>query len=309
MTELMLNALLVKKIPESIKVMETDIAYPTVNQFLAKFRDVHYFLHANNLYFIGDEEKVQKELTQGGFKAEFKDEMKIDLANNWQVTRPILYKALRFFLLSKNFIWKPRARNEVFITNPTMYEGTKLVHDFNSGEMFLHEGFRFYFEFMHNQLFLLLVPRVTPLLPIRTPRIPRQLVIVCRKVCNIKEKCRLPKKKIWAQSVRTFRSDSGFCPHTDYYIEISGNKQVTVPFWSLHYEASSRTVRERGLYKELKRIAQKRNREKRNILEVFSNILSEAKDEIIIPVGNLNDGLIIHSDYLMIKEKEEDFYG
>jgi hypothetical protein len=306
MSEFMVNALEVTKIPAYLKVMETDATYPAINQFLGKLHDVHYYLHSNRLYFAGDEKEVERELVQANFKADFKGTLEVDLRANWEITRNILYKAIRFFLLNKNFVWKPRIKNEVFITSPMSYKGIDLVQtfvNFNLDKMFIHEGFRFYFDFIKGKLYFLLVPSMTPLLPIKELRLPGELVTVCRKECQKREMCKLPKRKILVQTVQTFHSISNFCPLTDYYVELFGTKQVIVPYWSLHYEARPTTIHSMGF-----KLPKKRNFEIRNILHAFSNILSDNKSEILIPVGKAEDGLVIDSNYLIIGKEEVDFY-
>jgi hypothetical protein len=310
--ELMLNALLVTRLPESLQTIKTDMTYPSVDQLLAKFRDVQYYLHAGKLYFVGDRSKIETSLTQAGFSSEYEGEMKVNPIYSMEIVRPILYKALRFFLLCKGFVWKPKIKNEVFITNPAIYQGTQLIHrleNFSKEEMFIHEGFRFYLEAMIGKLFLSLVPRVTPLLPIKGPKIPRELVVVCeRRECDKREECKLPKKKVEITTAETFYSDSGFCPYANYYVRLFAKKIITVPFWTLHFEAFSATIRERGFYIDFKKIAQKRNFEKRNILNVFSDILSDNKKEVIIPVGNIKEGMILNSEYFSVEVEKEKFY-
>jgi len=307
----MLNALLVTKYPESLHVIKTNVTYPAVDQLLAKFRDVHYYPHAEKLYFVGDRSKVETTLTQAGFSSEYEGETKINPLSDIEIVRPIFYKAIRFFLLNKGFVWKPKIKNEVFITNPPIYQGTQLIHkleNFSKEEMFIHEGFRFYLEPIVGNLFLSLLPRVTPLLPIKGPKIPRDLVVVCRRPCEKRQECKLPKKKVEIITAETFYSDSGFCPYANYYVKLIAEKTITVPFWTLHFEAFSSTIRERGFYVNFKKIAQKRNLDKRNILNVFSDILSGNQKEIAIPVGDTERGIALNSEYFKAEVEKESFY-
>ena len=295
-----------------MNIIKTDVNYPDLNRIMGSLFHVTYHLFSNRLYFIGDESEVEAQLASNDFEATFTGSIEVDIKKNWHIISIILYKAIRFFLMRKGFVWKPRVKNEVFILNPELYDDTQLVHklfNINQEELRVHEGFRYYLDFIGSAPVLSMIPKVTPTLRVLSTSLPREITILCEKHCEVRDTCKLPKKKIRVSEYKIFQDDSGFCPHSKSYIAILGKRQYTVPWHTLHLEAHPSTIRQRGFYRDFRRIALKPNWRKRKVLITFADLLSDNLDEIVIPVGHLQRGLVFDSDFLTIEQARRDFYG
>ncbi|MGC9014908.1 MAG: hypothetical protein ACP5KW_11085 [Thermoproteota archaeon] len=260
MDELMFNSLALKEYPQEFKTLDVSIHYTQLNQILGPSRDVCYYLYGGRLYFLGDEAIVSTVLRGHGFRISNVSSTNLDLINDWEVIRPIFYKSLRFYFMRHNFVWRPRRRNQVFVLEPEEFEGTRLVHEvYNDyGERLLvFEGFRYWLEFLEGELVLTLLPKVKPILPLKS-RLTREDII--------------------------FGKDSF---------------QEVGPF----------LMRRKGFSRYFRGIALKPNRMKRNILRTIIKLLSEGKEELVIPAGNLQRGLVFDTEFIGTEEVEADFYG
>jgi hypothetical protein len=65
----------------------------------------------------------------------------------------------------------------------------------------------------------------------------------------------------------------------------------------------------RGFSRYFRGIALKSNRAKKHVLETIIRLLSEGREEIVIPAGNLERGLVFGSEFIKTEEVEADFYG
>ena len=260
MTELMTNSLRLKEFPLLVNVLETDIQYLQLNQILGPRRDVCYHLSGGKLFFIGDDKITSDILREHGFSISSLRTINLDLVHHWEILRVIFYKALRFFFLGKNFVWKPRRRNQVFITKPEKYEGVTLVHKLinnNNERLIVYEGFQYFLKLINNEPVLSLIPRVKPIFPlVETSATPLEFT-----------------------SMKNF------------------------------IEADPSTIRRKGFYSDFRHIALKPNWEKRQLLKTFSKLISEGRNEIVVPVGNLKRGLVFDSEFLVTEEEEADFHG
>jgi hypothetical protein len=68
-------------------------------------------------------------------------------------------------------------------------------------------------------------------------------------------------------------------------------------------------LKRKGFYREFRKIALKPNGEKRNVLKTIIKLLSEGKEEIAVPTGNLERGLVFDSNFITTEEVEADYYG
>lgn len=68
-------------------------------------------------------------------------------------------------------------------------------------------------------------------------------------------------------------------------------------------------IRKKGFFKEFRKIALKGNHIKRKVLKAIVKLLSNGKEEIIIPTGNLSRGLVFESNLITTEKEEADFYG
>lgn len=74
-------------------------------------------------------------------------------------------------------------------------------------------------------------------------------------------------------------------------------------------EASPAVIRSEGFYSGFRRVALKPNLDKLRLLKTFTSLISEQRDEIVLPVGNVARGLVFASEFLETDETEADFYG
>ena len=312
MTRLMTTSLQIKELPSSMNIIKTDVSYPDLNQIMGSLFHVTYHLLSNRLYFIGDASEVEAQLASNDFEATFIGNTEVDIDKNWHIISIILYKAIRFFLMRKEFVWKPKIRNEVFILNPELHGSTQLVHklfNINQEELRVHEGFRYYWDFIGSAPVLSMIPKVTPTLRVSRSSLPREVTILCEKDCEVRGSCRLPKKKIRVSEYEIFQDDSGFCPHSKSYVTILGKRRYIVPWHTLHLEAHPSIIKQRGFYRDFRKIALKKNWSKRNVLRTFTDLLSDNSDEIVVSVGHLQRGLVLDSEFLTVEQVQRDFYG
>lgn len=312
MTELITTSLQIKELPTSMNIIKTDVNYPDLNQIMGSLFHVTYHLVSKRLYFIGDKSEVEAQLASNDFEATLIGSTEVDIKKNWHIVSIIFYKAIRFFLMGKGFVWKPRIKNEVFILNPNLYGNTQLVHklfNINQEELRVHEGFRYYLDFIGSVPVLSMIPKVTPTLRVSGSSLPREVTILCEKDCEVRDSCKLPKKKIRVSEYEIFQAASGFCPHSTSYVAILSKRQYVVPWHTLHLEAHPRTIKQRGFYGGFRKIALKPNWRKRELLRTFANLLSDNSDEIVIPVGDLERGLVLDSELMTIRKVGRDFYG
>ncbi|MGC9014396.1 MAG: hypothetical protein ACP5KW_08510 [Thermoproteota archaeon] len=75
-----------------------------------------------------------------------------------------------------------------------------------------------------------------------------------------------------------------------------------------YLEVSPNLIRSKGFYFDFRKIALKGNTEKRNVLKNIIKLLSNGKEEIIIPIGNLNEGLVFSTEFIKIESRERGFY-
>lgn len=74
-------------------------------------------------------------------------------------------------------------------------------------------------------------------------------------------------------------------------------------------ETRSDMLRRKGFFPQFRRVAVKENWKKRALLNTFLSLLKGDGDEFIIPVGNIERGLVLEPCFLTIVEGEEDFYA
>jgi len=263
----MLNSLMLKKHPQDFKVIDINIQFTQLNKILGPIHDACYYLHSGRLYFIGDEEAVSTKLREHGFTTAYTSSITLNPVNNWEIIRPIFYKALHFYFVKHNSVsvWQPRRMNKLlkqaFILEPTRFEDTELVHEIynSSGErLIVFEGFSYWLEFLGSRIALTLLPKVKPILPLKAVLEAQDMV------CNSK---------------------------------------------NAYLEAGPALIRSKDFYFDFRKIALKRNPEKRNVLNAIVKLLSNGKEEISIPVGNLREGLVFSTEFTKMEEVESDFYG
>jgi hypothetical protein len=68
-------------------------------------------------------------------------------------------------------------------------------------------------------------------------------------------------------------------------------------------------MRRRSFSSYFRRIALKSNYAKKRVLEAIIRLLSGGREEIVIPAGNLERGLVFGSEFIKTEEVEVDFYG
>lgn len=267
MSELILNSLILKEYPRDFKVADIKIQFSQLNQILSPLHDVCYYLHGGKLYFLGDEKTVDKKLREYGFTISNITSITLNPMNEWEIVRPVFYKLLRFYFIRhhKIFIWQPRKKNkilkEAFILEPEKFEDVQLVHEIynSSGEKLLvFEGFRYWLEFLEDAIVLTLLPKVKPILPLKSVLETQDIIL--------------------------------------------GSKNTYLEAWPA-------LIKSKGFYSDFRKIALKRNPEKRNVLNIIVKLLSNGKEEIIVPIGNLKRGLVFSSEFIKIEEMESDFYG
>jgi hypothetical protein len=169
MPELMINSLRLKEFPTLVNTLETNIQYLQLNQILGPVRTICYHLFGGKLFFVGDIEITSDILRGHGFSVSNIKSVNLDLIKHWETLRVVFYKALRFFFESKNFVWKPKRRNQVFIVEPKKYNDMTLVHELvnnNNEKLIVYEGFRYFLEFIDEEPVLSVIPKVKPIFPL-----------------------------------------------------------------------------------------------------------------------------------------------
>lgn len=78
---------------------------------------------------------------------------------------------------------------------------------------------------------------------------------------------------------------------------------------STFQEVGPSLMKQKNFSQEFRKIALKPNWKKRNVLEAIVKLLSDGKEEIVIPAGDIKRGLVLDSSFILIEEKEADFYG
>ncbi|RLG19097.1 hypothetical protein DRN63_00385 [Nanoarchaeota archaeon] len=68
-------------------------------------------------------------------------------------------------------------------------------------------------------------------------------------------------------------------------------------------------MRRMGFSKQFREIALKPNHKKRDVLKAIVKLLSGGKEEIIIPVGNLERGIVLEPSFIAVEKMEVDFYA
>lgn len=259
MVNMILNSLPIIKYLNELKVIETDIQYVQLNKILGSYHDICYHLYAGKLYFLGDEDVVITTLKASGFKADRFLFITINLLEDWEIIRPILYKSLKYYFINQDFIWKDKRRNQIFILKPLYFNRTQLVNEiYNESfeKLIVYEGFRYWLEFIDEALVLTLLPKVKPVLPLDSKMAP--------------EKLRVQRKKF-----------------------------LDVP---------SPIMRKKGFSREFRKIALKPNYKKREVLNAIVKLLSNNDKKIVVPTGNLKEGLILSSKFITLNGIRVGFY-
>ena len=317
------NFLPVLNYPTTLKRIRMDgpMPYQDLNACLRFARMIHYHIYGNHLYFAGASETVQALLKANGMLFQPEEPLQIVLKDHLEILRVILYKAFRFFAQRKGFAWKPHKQTTLFATNILNRDKERIknqfafefVHMLRGNErtwVYVHEGFAFKLEQIGQQLSMVFLPKVTPLLGILPEQLhPRMdLAPACHKQdCEVRASCRLAQKKITVIRFDVTMEKPWWCPYAERTLLVTdiSDKVYQVPAHTLHLETNSHIIRRVGVYKQFRYVSMKNNWGKTQALRAILSYLADGGSPIRVPLGDDPEGFQIDAELKPVEVEEE----
>jgi hypothetical protein len=269
---------------------------------------VQYQFFGNEIFFLGAAETVRSHLKANNISAQFEEPFCFKLQDHFGILRTVLYKSFRYFAQRKGFAWKPRRQTVLFASNIDGNEqqriknqvGFDFIHVLKGYQTVVHahEGFVFKLELIGEDLFMVILPNVTPLLGVALHQLHLGMHIApaCHKWdCEVRASCRLVQKKIVIQSFEIVEERPWWCPHAETTIlaQDTSGKFCKLPAHTVNLEANPTTIRRAGVYKEFRDLSLKKNLPRLQALRAILLYLGGGSSRITIPVGNEPDGFQI----------------
>jgi hypothetical protein len=231
------------------------------------------------------------------------------LQEHFEVLRIILYKAFRYFAQRKGFAWKPYRQTLLFASNIDSNEQQRLKNQFGfefvhlligyqQTPVHVHEGFAFKLEHIGQDLYMLILPNVTPLVGIRPDQLHSKMNLApaCHKWdCEVRASCMLAQKKVNVLTFELVKEKPWWCPYAEATVLVKDicGKTYWLPTHTIHLEANSHMIKQMGVYKEFRAISLKKNQSKLNALRSILSYLGTGGSRIIVPVGDEPEGFQI----------------
>ncbi|MGA2973116.1 MAG: hypothetical protein ABSE39_10940 [Candidatus Bathyarchaeia archaeon] len=310
-SSVLLNFFPVVKYPTILQRVriENPIETAELNASLRFAQPVHYHVHGTEIFFAGSAETVHSHLKASNINFNIEEPISISLRDHFDVLRIILYKAFRYFAQRKGYAWKPYHQTVLFASNIANGDQQRIKNEFNfefvhvlmgygQARLHVHEGFTFKLERIDQDLFMVILPNVTPLLAINTDRLHPNMNIapVCHKLdCEVRASCKLAQKKVRLVTFDLTKEKPWWCPYAEATIlakDVSG-KTYWLPAHTIHLEANPHMIRQTGAFKEFRAVALKNNQWKLQSLRAMLSHLANGGSRIIVPVGDDPEGFQI----------------
>jgi hypothetical protein len=313
------NFLPVLKYPEALQRIriESSIEPLKIRTALRFAESVQYQFVGNEIFFLGAAETVRSHLKANNISVQLEEPLGFKLQDHFDILRIVLYKAFRYFAQRKGFAWKPHRQTVLFASNIDGNEqqriknefGFQFIHVLNGYQqavMHAHEGFVFKLELIGEDLFMVVLPNVTPLLGIAPHQLHPGMNIApaCHKWdCEVRASCRLVQKKISIQSFEIVKERPWWCPYAEATIvaKDASGKTCKLPAHTVNLEANSVTIRKAGVYRGFREVSLKNNLLRLQALRAILSYLGGGSSRIAIPVGDEPDGFQIDCELKQLK--------
>jgi hypothetical protein len=279
--------------------------------FNAIHSTVFGYCYMDRIYFFGDEEKLLLKLEEVGdafpqFKIGnlSKQVLMPQNVTDLRIMRNLFYQKIANFFREKGFFVKYKKRGpkiavpqfETMKYNNKEYGLIKKVKSRFKTDVFLIESFQYRFHlFNDGTSYLQLDPKVTILAPVSdmdaTSLQKLYLVPMCFYNCSSKTKCeylaRNVVKFVQYSTSKASENCPASLPRRKFYEALDLGRRIVleVPETILFVEAHPMNL---GVFKDVKKMAQKNPKERLEWTKAFATILSEENETINIPLNEEN---------------------